>query len=428
MWSPREFLNRPDPTPHVVDVVMLMELVNVYGGEKLGKSFLVMELLLCIATGMPFLGKYHVRRKGPVAYLTAEGSNGVKRRFLAWCGAHGVDPLTVPFYFKADVPRASKINEAQTYIDGILARLKSDGHTTLVAAAIDTLTNSLEGEDENSSAAVGAFWLMAKTILKALDITLMVVGHTGKDESKGQRGWSGSGGTIDRAILVDGGDPARKAKVLRMSHALAKDTDDLPTNYIRLAQQSVPGQPGVYSRVCIPITEKEYKDAIAKGRTGIAEDGFDPIEALDNGKAIPTSIAKDDARLVQVIGHALRQHEYTAPGNHATLTEVADILCGPEVKQDDDRRTLHADWIKILRAKSQRERYSKSSKGTSKHYPAGPLFKFIYRWTPNGDPEKVRPIHYWYAPPSDGPIMQQDPQALEERPWNTASVQSPARP
>ncbi len=269
MWSPREFLNRPDPTPHVVDVVMLMELVNVYGGEKLGKSFLVMELLLCIATGMPFLGKYHVRRKGPVAYLTAEGSNSVKRRFLAWCGAHGVDPLTVPFYFKADYPRARKIVEAQTYIDGILARLKSDGHTTLVAAAIDTLTSSLEGEDENSSAAVGAFWLMAKTILKALDITLMVVGHTGKDESKGQRGWSGSGGTIDRAILVDGGDPARKAKVLRMSHALAKDTDDPPTNYIRLAQQSVPGQPGVYSRVCIPITEKEYKDAIAKGAQGL---------------------------------------------------------------------------------------------------------------------------------------------------------------
>ncbi len=99
--------------------------------------------------------------------------------------------------------------------------------------------------------------------------------------------------------------------------------------------------------------------------------------------------------------HALRQHEYTAPGNHATLTEVAAFSVVPRsskmmtgaVSCRLDQDTASQIATRTLQQEQQ---------GHIKALPAGPLFKFIYRWTPNGDPEKVRPIHYWYAPPSDG--------------------------
>ena len=46
----------------------------IAGEAKLGKSWIALELAVCIATGSPFLGTYDVRKSGTVFYLTEESN------------------------------------------------------------------------------------------------------------------------------------------------------------------------------------------------------------------------------------------------------------------------------------------------------------------------------------------------------------------
>lgn len=72
-------IQTPEP---IVEDFIFPGLTLFAAPNKFGKSYTVMELAFCVATGEPFMGKA-IRRQGPVLYLDLEGTEArTKKRLL----------------------------------------------------------------------------------------------------------------------------------------------------------------------------------------------------------------------------------------------------------------------------------------------------------------------------------------------------------
>jgi hypothetical protein len=143
----------PDPVELVSGMLVERENVAFVGVPKCGKTFLALEIAMCIAANRPVLGKRMVRRPGVVVYLSGEGHGGMKKRIAAWCKSHGVDRsvLRGKFFYHVGVPAlsldtATNLTAAKAYIEGIRAI-----HGEPVLIVIDTMARSLGGLDENAA-------------------------------------------------------------------------------------------------------------------------------------------------------------------------------------------------------------------------------------------------------------------------------------
>ncbi len=78
---------------------------------------------------------------------------------------------------------------------------------------VDTLSRALSGGNENSSEDMGALVLNADKVCEQTGAHLCFVHHSGKDASRGGRGWSGITAAIDTEIEVKRHDNVSIAKV-----------------------------------------------------------------------------------------------------------------------------------------------------------------------------------------------------------------------
>ncbi|BBC73369.1 hypothetical protein AEB_P2501 [Altererythrobacter sp. B11] len=79
----------------------------MFGQPGGGKTFLMLDMLLCVAAGIPFHGSEV--KQGPVFYIAGEGHNGLTRRIHAWATRHGVSLDGLPFF--VSVRAAQFLNE-----------------------------------------------------------------------------------------------------------------------------------------------------------------------------------------------------------------------------------------------------------------------------------------------------------------------------
>ncbi len=172
----------------------------VYGPSNSGKTFVVVDMALSIAAGVPWAGRETAQ--GLVVYVSAEAGRGMFKRLAAWHKAHpgqeGAPFVVVPCPInlregRADVPALISLIREQEAAFGRKA----------VLIVIDTLARALAGGDENSSVDMGAFVANVDKVREAVKATCIVVHHTGKDATRGGRGWSGLLGAIDTEIEVE---------------------------------------------------------------------------------------------------------------------------------------------------------------------------------------------------------------------------------
>lgn len=96
--SGQDIRNKPD-VDHLIEDLLLEATVSMHYGETgLGKTFFLLHLALCIATGTQFFG--HDVKQGRVLYIYAEGWTGIKPRYIAWCKQlyNGADPSNMFFH------------------------------------------------------------------------------------------------------------------------------------------------------------------------------------------------------------------------------------------------------------------------------------------------------------------------------------------
>lgn len=172
------------------------ELVVVYGASGSGKSFLTYDMCVAISRGALWAGRETTQ--GRVAYIAAEGGHGMQNRIKAYAERHGG--------FEG-LPAMSRVAPNLMEAKDALEIANAMAHTgPYVAVVIDTLSRSHQG-NENSGEDMGLVLKYCQQIHRATGAVVVLIHHSGKDESKGQRGWSGLRAAADAEIEVTR-DPA----------------------------------------------------------------------------------------------------------------------------------------------------------------------------------------------------------------------------
>jgi hypothetical protein len=165
-------------------------LAAIAGPSASGKSFLAFDMAAAIAGGWRWFGQRVTA--APVVYAALEGEAGYKLRAQAWEANHGqalpdgLRLMLAPF----------KLTEAQDVQD--LATVVPAGAVVI----IDTLNRAAPESDENSSRDMGLILEAAKRLQAMTGGLVVLVHHTGKDESKGLRGHSSLFAALDAVVTV----------------------------------------------------------------------------------------------------------------------------------------------------------------------------------------------------------------------------------
>ncbi|MBA5686708.1 AAA family ATPase [Rugamonas apoptosis] len=191
-----EQLSRAAPLEWIVRGILPKKgLAGLYGPSGSYKTFVMLDLAAHIAGGGPeWFGKRVMHC--PVTYCVLEGEAGMNNRAKAWSQHHG-KPLPDQLRFVVqpvhlvggdDVHQLAKAIRHVGGMNGVVI--------------LDTLNRATPGTDENSSKEMGTILAAAKQLQELIDGLVILVHHTGKDETKGLRGHSSLFAALDGAIGV----------------------------------------------------------------------------------------------------------------------------------------------------------------------------------------------------------------------------------
>lgn len=157
-------------------------LTVLFGKPGAGKSFLALDWAMSVAGELNWCGRGVSAED--VLYVSAEGATGLRARVPAWRSRHRQNPDRIAFR-PVPVNMRDKADVRQLIQDVRSAGL---GPGLIV---IDTLARCFGGGEENSVVDMGAFILAADELSREFDdATVLVVHHSGKDPSRGERGHS----------------------------------------------------------------------------------------------------------------------------------------------------------------------------------------------------------------------------------------------
>ncbi len=192
-------------------VIPRADLVVLYGPPGSGKSFMAIDMAMAVAQGVEWRG--HRCKRARVVYLAAEGAGGIRRRFAAYLMEYGGHDGQIKVIDAC--PNLRNRSDALELTKAIIA---GGGCDLLI---IDTKAQVMAGGDENSSEDAGALLENIKLMQRPLKCTTLLIDHTGKDEGRGARGWSGLNGAADASLAV-----VRDADDRVMAVTKMKDGDD----------------------------------------------------------------------------------------------------------------------------------------------------------------------------------------------------------
>ncbi|MEM8514454.1 hypothetical protein RCH14_003799 [Massilia sp. MP_M2] len=205
-------------------------LAALYGPSGAGKSFLALDLSASVASGITQWYGMRVTQC-PVTYCVLEGEGGMGKRVAAWEKYNARKmPNTLHFIVEQfDITLGTDVEELA------LAIRTANGADGLII--LDTLNRAAPGSDENSSKDMGTIIANAKALQQLTGGMVLLVHHTGKDESKGMRGHSSLFAAMDCVIGV----MRTKGEGLGWTVAKSKD-DETGTQHAFRLEQVVAGQ------------------------------------------------------------------------------------------------------------------------------------------------------------------------------------------
>ena len=189
--------NTPPPAPVVVGLLDVGEVGLLSAPAKAGKSWFLLQMAKCVASGIPFLGRE--TRQGPAVYVNAEvGEEAWKRRSDAVNVALGIPPP--PVY------HASTRGQCGVTLATLPMVLKSALSAVKVARAALVVVDpfyALVGEkmDEDKADDVRRVFFDLQRLAVELGGAVMVAHHTGKgdagtksvnDRARGSSAFAGS--------------------------------------------------------------------------------------------------------------------------------------------------------------------------------------------------------------------------------------------
>jgi putative DNA primase/helicase len=242
LLTTEELATRPRTSWCIKGVLPQHGLAAIFGPSGSGKSFLVIDLAMALASGQPWFG---FRTKPcPVVYCALEGEGGVPQRVEAYRTRHDhraelIRFLVQPFNLLMD-------SDVEALVKAITDTGCGGG-----VAMLDTLNRAAPGTDENDSKDMGKIIVAAKKLQMRIGGLVILVHHTGKDVTRGLRGHSSLLAALDCAIEVSRGGGDRSWCVSK-----SKDGQDGTAKQFRLEVvplgKDADGDP-ITSCVIVPI-------------------------------------------------------------------------------------------------------------------------------------------------------------------------------
>ncbi|MEX0448017.1 AAA family ATPase, partial [Xenorhabdus sp. SGI246] len=169
----------------VKGIIPAHSLCSIYGASGSYKSFLAGAWGCHIATGKALAGKQVAQ--GSVLYVVGEGGIGVPRRIKAWEIVNG-QVVKNMYLINTPVFPASPAEVHELVIAA--QQVESETGEPVRLIILDTLARCFGGADENDSKDMGAFVRGCDELKAKTGASILVVHHSGKDESNGARGSS----------------------------------------------------------------------------------------------------------------------------------------------------------------------------------------------------------------------------------------------
>lgn len=177
-------------------------LAAVYGPSNSGKTFFTADLCLHVAAGIPWRGREV--DKGATLYCALEGGYGIKNRVAAFKREYGLGDI--PFAVMTQGLDLRSEKAAPEAVGRVIIAARTVGQRSGLPVriiVIDTLARALAGGDENSSTDMGAVLAHCDEIRQETGANVLLIHHTGKDASRGERGWSGLRAALDTSISIE---------------------------------------------------------------------------------------------------------------------------------------------------------------------------------------------------------------------------------
>ncbi|MCF7731720.1 MAG: helicase RepA family protein [Akkermansiaceae bacterium] len=171
----------------------------IYGPSNCGKSFWILDLAACVATGANFRGVLEVDR-GAVVYVALEGAYGVRNRIEALKRA-GRLPGDAPLFVVFAPVSLMNTRHAGRLAASVKHAAEQSGLPCRLVI-LDTLARAMAGGDENSGKDMMVAVKSIDAIRAATGAHVCVVHHCGKDEARGARGHSSLRAAVDTEIEV----------------------------------------------------------------------------------------------------------------------------------------------------------------------------------------------------------------------------------
>jgi len=170
----------------------------LYGPPGSYKSFIALDIAEAVATGRQWMGN-QVTNPGAVLYIAGEGHGGIGARIKACKINHQTQDGAEIYVIRYQLNLRSSADDFNLLMESIDDLIERTG-IELRLVQIDTLARAFGGGNENDSQDMGAFIHNAGRLQRKLDCALMVLHHSGKDQTKGLRGHSSLLGAVDTQL------------------------------------------------------------------------------------------------------------------------------------------------------------------------------------------------------------------------------------
>ena len=195
-------LDRPSKTWLIDSVFGQHDTVIVCGPSGVGKTFVVIDLILAACTGSQWAKKFAVTRPLNVAYCAGEGIDGLAGRFKAATDHHKLPGDSLPnFYFFPKVPQLYEDKSKESMSHFVEEWKAHNQSMPLDLLVIDTMHAATVGADENASKDMGKILQMVDYAKKELGCGVLLVHHTNK-AGLVERGSGSLRGAVDTLIMV----------------------------------------------------------------------------------------------------------------------------------------------------------------------------------------------------------------------------------
>jgi hypothetical protein len=208
---------RPLAKPWLIKGVLARRETSAWIAPPGGlKSALLTQAAICVAAGRDWNG-HRAKETAGVVYFAIERPDLVCRRLQAHGVRQGLSTLPIavvdstidlarPGSFKKMV---KTIQEVEAHFNIKVGLVIIDTFAKLIAAA---------GGDENSARDQGAVFANVQRVKNSTDVHVALIGHTGKDETRGARGSNAIVGDVDLMVMISG-DTIRTATVTKANDA-----------------------------------------------------------------------------------------------------------------------------------------------------------------------------------------------------------------